>query len=67
MQRRGVLYGRHAFCFAVYLGLVAIEEAGDEEQEGEHEREFCVRLGVETQLGESVPKPYDTPDEPDPG
>jgi hypothetical protein len=47
--------------------LAAVEEAGCEEEQGEHERELGVGLRVEVQLDESVTEPYDTSYEPDPG
>lgn len=47
--------------------LVAVEEAGDEEHKGDHERELGVGKRVQAQVDHAVRYPGRTSDEPDPG
>ena len=49
------------------MALLAVEEAGDEEEHGEHEGELSMRAGVEVELDDSIPEPYGTSEKPDPG
>ena len=46
--------------------LVAIEEAGDEEHQRDHEREFGVGQCVQAQVHDAVRHPGRTSDKPDP-
>jgi len=48
------------------LLLAAVEEAGDEKEQGEHEVQFRVGAGVEVELDDSVSEPYGKSDEPNP-
>ena len=52
---------------ALSLLLVAVEEAGDEEEHGEHEGEFGVGLGMDVKLLHAVQEPDGASDKPDPG
>ena len=47
--------------------LVAVEEAGGEEEHGEHEGELGVRERVDVELHHAVHDPDRTSDKPDPG
>jgi hypothetical protein len=49
------------------LLLPAIEEAGDEEEHGEHEGQFGMCLGMDVKLLHSVQEPDRASDKPDPG
>ena len=57
---RGV---RHAFL----LLLLAVEETGGEEEQGDHEGELGVRARVDVDLHDPVHGPGGTSDKPDPG
>jgi len=48
------------------LLLVAVEEAGDEEEHGEHKGEFGVRLGMDMHLFHAVQEPDRASDKPYP-
>jgi hypothetical protein len=47
--------------------LAAVEEAGGEEEDGQHERELGVRVGTCVELHNSIDDPGGTSYEPDPG
>jgi len=46
--------------------LATVEEAGDEEEHGQHEGQLGMRTGAEVELDDSICGPDDTSDEPDP-
>ena len=48
------------------LLLAAVEEAGDEEEQREHETQLGVRTGVQVKPEDSIDEPRGTSDKPDP-
>jgi hypothetical protein len=63
MTERGAPMVRHAFL----LFLVAVEEAGGEEEQGDHEGELGVEERVDVEMYHAVHGPGRTSDKPDPG